>query len=102
MRAQALAFALSPDQRARCCESCLAQSDVLKRCAACKGPRYCNEQCQRRDWAAHKILCQGFKKREGSAEKAPTMLLLLLKIARALASDPAAPRIDWLASNQGM
>ena len=37
------------------CTSCAKISKVpLKRCSSCKMARYCNEDCQKTDWATHK------------------------------------------------
>lgn len=40
------------------CRVCL-KSEHLVRCAKCKGRGvwYCNKDCQRQDWAAHKLIC---------------------------------------------
>ncbi|KAI0765926.1 hypothetical protein BD413DRAFT_573354 [Trametes elegans] len=43
------------------CASCqreeTAGEDGLKRCSRCKLTRYCSVECQRKDWARHKVAC---------------------------------------------
>jgi len=40
----------------RCCGYCGATKQRLKRCAGCD-VRYCNAECQRKDWPLHKYKC---------------------------------------------
>jgi TPR repeat protein len=39
------------------CESCGDHGENLRMCARCKGPRYCNANCQLADWPEHKKMC---------------------------------------------
>lgn len=50
------------------CETCgLAIFAAPLRCSICRGPAYCDVECQRSDWVAgHKLLCK--KKVAGDAE----------------------------------
>jgi hypothetical protein len=52
------------------CAHCSAQEvhvDQFKRCAACKGPRFCSKDCQRADWPAHKAACKAARKAAAAA-----------------------------------
>jgi TPR repeat protein len=40
------------------CSWCNARSENLRICSRCKGPRYCDADCQRSDWARHKKICK--------------------------------------------
>ena len=42
------------------CFYCRKRDSVqeLKRCSACKLPRYCSRQCQISQWPAHKTACK--------------------------------------------
>eukprot|EP00051_Salpingoeca_urceolata_P033154 m.19220 g.19220 ORF g.19220 m.19220 type:complete len:631 (+) comp5898_c0_seq1:395-2287(+) len=42
----------------RCCSHCGTQREELKRCARCKTAMYCDRECQRAAWPAHKSICQ--------------------------------------------
>ena len=41
-----------------CCTKCQATLSTLRYCARCKTAAYCNDVCQRADWAAHKLDCK--------------------------------------------
>ena len=45
----------------RLCAGCAVwQSDTenkLERCSGCKRVYYCGRECQRKDWAVHKLVC---------------------------------------------
>ncbi|KAI0667221.1 hypothetical protein C8Q78DRAFT_1071983 [Trametes maxima] len=41
-----------------CCQrDVTAGKDDLKRCSRCKLTRYCGAECQKKDWARHKVTC---------------------------------------------
>ncbi|KAK7677857.1 hypothetical protein QCA50_019169 [Cerrena zonata] len=42
------------------CELCQKTDGSLKLCARCHLVRYCSRECQRSDWAKHKITCRAF------------------------------------------
>jgi len=44
-----------PHQLQHACEHCLVASAKLMTCGKCKTSRYCNAECQRADWARHKV-----------------------------------------------
>ncbi|KAK7062156.1 hypothetical protein R3P38DRAFT_2833735 [Favolaschia claudopus] len=39
-------------------ESCNRDGEKLKTCARCKIARYCDAQCQKKDWPRHKLRCE--------------------------------------------
>ncbi len=41
------------------CNSChtTLKEDLIKRCARCKTAIYCGRECQKKDWATHKVVC---------------------------------------------
>src|SRR5579864_1521648 len=39
------------------CYGCHRESQSLKSCSRCGAPLYCSEECQKRDWPAHRYLC---------------------------------------------
>jgi TPR repeat protein len=39
------------------CEACGEKGEKLRVCARCKGPGYCNVDCQQGDWTNHKKVC---------------------------------------------
>lgn len=41
------------------CRVCFMSA--TKKCARCKFARYCSEECQKKDWTKHKIVCTNFK-----------------------------------------
>ncbi|KZT39859.1 hypothetical protein SISSUDRAFT_571788 [Sistotremastrum suecicum HHB10207 ss-3] len=40
------------------CSWCLNPSAVMRKCAVCESTRYCDKECQKRDWKAHKKVCK--------------------------------------------
>ncbi|XP_056150702.1 N-lysine methyltransferase SMYD2-like [Lampris incognitus] len=48
---------LSVKERGNFCEFCLARKKGLARCGKCKKALYCNVNCQKGDWAMHKLEC---------------------------------------------
>jgi len=44
-----------PQQLQHACEHCLVVSATLMICGKCKTSQYCNAECQRADWARHKV-----------------------------------------------
>ena len=44
------------------CANCGLGGAGLKKCARCRTVRYCSEECQKKDWAAHKAACCMAKK----------------------------------------
>lgn len=51
-------FVLSNNVRGQCCDMCFTQGGDLQRCSKCKFARYCDRQCQKKDWKEHKIECE--------------------------------------------
>jgi hypothetical protein len=54
----------------RSCTHCGARElhvDHFKRCAACKGPRFCSKDCQLANWQAHKADCKAARKAAAGA-----------------------------------
>lgn len=43
---------------ANCCQACYKTPDKLLSCSRCKNARYCNEECQKKDWPHHKEPCK--------------------------------------------
>eukprot|EP00026_Physarum_polycephalum_P004816 Phypoly_transcript_04840.p1 GENE.Phypoly_transcript_04840~~Phypoly_transcript_04840.p1 ORF type:complete len:594 (+),score=61.92 Phypoly_transcript_04840:2-1783(+) len=50
------------------CSYCHKQT-AKSLCAGCKHEWYCNKECQKADWATHKIVCKDLKKRLDSLPK---------------------------------
>ena len=49
---------IKPSNMRHACEYCLAvapDGEKLQACGRCKTVRYCNAECQRADWARHKL-----------------------------------------------
>ena len=44
------------------CAACGKEDAWLCFCGACKVTRYCNEECQRRDWEKHMRICKGLRR----------------------------------------
>jgi len=40
------------------CQCCDVRSPVMQRCKGCKLVWYCNETCQKEDWATHREFCR--------------------------------------------
>jgi hypothetical protein len=40
------------------CQHCGEKSEHLKICSMCKSVRYCNSDCQKKDWVKHKTTCK--------------------------------------------
>ncbi|KAI0703156.1 hypothetical protein C8Q76DRAFT_632141, partial [Earliella scabrosa] len=45
--------------RMRRCTSCGSANAILKRCTGCMIAKYCNAECQKRDWTRHRTECKG-------------------------------------------
>ena len=43
------------------CAACHEAKTKLMKCSQCKKTVYCNAECQRKDWAAHKLTCEKVK-----------------------------------------
>ncbi len=39
------------------CRHCSSESEKLKKCSQCKLVSYCNNDCQKKDWVRHKVIC---------------------------------------------
>ena len=39
------------------CSGCGKEFEDLKKCSGCKSVKYCNRECQVRDWRMHKLAC---------------------------------------------
>ncbi|KZC13946.1 Zinc finger MYND domain-containing protein 10 [Dufourea novaeangliae] len=50
-------------------ECFLCQETAQKRCSKCKGAWYCGRECQVKDWANHKIICDKITKSEECKQK---------------------------------
>ncbi|KAM4633885.1 N-lysine methyltransferase SMYD2-B [Polymixia lowei] len=48
---------LSVKERGCYCEFCFTRKEGLARCGKCKKALYCNVNCQKADWAMHKLEC---------------------------------------------
>ena len=44
-------------KKSKSCSQCQRVQRQMMRCSACKKVSYCSEQCQRDNWAAHKLVC---------------------------------------------
>ena len=56
------------------CEYCLVAAAMLMRCGKCKTAHYCNAECQRADWARHKVKdCRDFRLQPGLNKPQPVM-----------------------------
>ncbi|MCI4395738.1 hypothetical protein PGIGA_G00195530 [Pangasianodon gigas] len=53
----AYSHVLSVSERGYTCEHCFARKEGLSKCGKCKKAFYCNVECQRGDWAMHKLEC---------------------------------------------
>lgn len=63
---QAGAFApskrVSKEIERKCCNTaCGKTSGQLSNCSECKRVQYCNQECQKADWKAHKKVCKKFQ-----------------------------------------
>ena len=64
LEAKAKAQKEAPERQS--CAHCGARElhvDHFKRCAACKGPRFCSKECQLANWPAHKALRRPARRR---------------------------------------
>ncbi|XP_065257717.1 N-lysine methyltransferase SMYD2 [Emys orbicularis] len=48
---------LTVSERGNHCECCFARKEGLSKCGRCKQAFYCNVECQKADWAMHKLEC---------------------------------------------
>ncbi|KAM6906622.1 N-lysine methyltransferase SMYD2-like [Lycodopsis pacificus] len=48
---------LSVKERGLYCEFCFTRKEKLARCGKCRKASYCSVECQRGDWAMHKLEC---------------------------------------------
>lgn len=56
-----------PETQLRVCHHCGTREAMLgdhKQCAACRTVVYCNRECQRGDWKAHKAACKAAKEQK--------------------------------------
>ncbi|XP_060762864.1 N-lysine methyltransferase SMYD2-B [Neoarius graeffei] len=53
----AYSHVLSVSERSYTCEHCFTRKEGLSKCGKCKKAFYCNVECQRGDWAMHKLEC---------------------------------------------
>ena len=44
-------------KKTKCCNVC-EEIKNLKMCSKCKKVSYCSEECQRKDWKNHKLICK--------------------------------------------
>ena len=63
------------------CHFCMRSPLVLLRCAVCKRARYCDVQCQERDWCLHSAECEMCVAIAGE-ERTTTLLLLLVRLLK--------------------
>ncbi|TFK90316.1 SET domain-containing protein [Polyporus arcularius HHB13444] len=62
--------AVNLDQYCSACAGPAPAEGGLKRCPKCKTVRYCNSECQNRDWAWHKRECDALQKWAATAPSA--------------------------------
>ncbi|XP_030638146.1 N-lysine methyltransferase SMYD2-like [Chanos chanos] len=53
----AYSYVLSVSERGFHCEYCFKRKEGLAKCGRCKKAFYCNVECQKGDWAMHKLEC---------------------------------------------
>ncbi|XP_076023693.1 N-lysine methyltransferase SMYD2-A-like [Genypterus blacodes] len=53
----AYSYVLSAKERGCYCDHCFNRKEGLARCGKCKKAFYCNVNCQKADWAMHKLEC---------------------------------------------
>ena len=71
LRLRPQAAALSSSLLPRRCSYCFRSGFRLQRCSACKQVKYCQADCQRKDWPQHKDECkalQAFARRRKAAK----------------------------------
>ncbi len=39
------------------CDYCMKVNESMKTCGKCRNIRYCSNECQKEDWAKHKMSC---------------------------------------------
>jgi len=63
---------IQPERMQHACQFCLLVSASLMMCGKCKTAQYCNAECQRADWARHKINdCRSFGHQRGMSKPLP-------------------------------
>ena len=51
-------ISVKPENMVRACDCCRhAGAATMQYCGRCKNAAYCNAECQRSDWARHKVYC---------------------------------------------
>lgn len=53
----AYSYVLTVNERGAHCEYCFTRKEGLSKCGKCKQAHYCNIECQKGDWAMHKLEC---------------------------------------------
>lgn len=69
--------------------TCCGAGDARFLCSMCKRARYCDAECQKKDWTAHKAVCLG---RTVTLEQRRAMIRIY---HRAMATGMTVPKADW-------
>ena len=85
-----IACVLNEQHKMTTCATCFQPNATLQ-CTACSQLVYCSKQCQRQDWAIHKLECKAFQK----AQKNINMTVrFLIRLLFAIHLDPTVTWID--------
>lgn len=71
---------------------CLVCTKIAKHeCGRCHSTKYCSPECQKADWAAHKILCKAYATFDFTTRPSPNHRLAIF-----FPEDEPKPRFVWL------
>ncbi|KAI6661342.1 Histone-lysine N-methyltransferase SMYD3 [Oopsacas minuta] len=77
----AIAICVIPEYEQSTCYSCMCSPHDLLKCSVCKRARYCDRECQKRDWSLHSAECDISFSATGE-KNIPTLLLLLIRLLK--------------------